>query len=122
MISSRLELFCKKSVLKHLAKFTEKRLCQGPFFNIVVGIRSQTLLKKTLWHWCFPVNFAKFSTTPFFIAHLQCLLLDVINIVLDRVSCKKLYPTLKVITQHLLSTKIIKNILLSTKIIKNIQM
>ena len=24
-----------------------------------------TLLKKRLWHWCFPVNFGKFFTTPF---------------------------------------------------------
>ena len=23
-----------------------------------------TLLKKRLWHWCFPVNFAKCLTTP----------------------------------------------------------
>ena len=24
-----------------------------------------TLLKKRLWHWCFPVNFAKYLRTPF---------------------------------------------------------
>ena len=23
-----------------------------------------TLFKKKFWHWCFPVNFAKFSRTP----------------------------------------------------------
>ena len=27
---------------------------------------SATLLKKRLWHRCFPVNFAKFLRTPFF--------------------------------------------------------
>ena len=27
--------------------------------------RSATLLKKRLWHSCFPVNFAKFLRTPF---------------------------------------------------------
>ena len=40
--SSRLEVFCKKRVL-----------------------RPATLLKKILWHRCFPVNFAKFLRTPF---------------------------------------------------------
>ena len=28
-------------------------------------LRSSTLLKKRLWHKCFPVNFAKFLRTPF---------------------------------------------------------
>ena len=31
--SSRPGLFCKKGVLRNLAKFTEKHLCQGLFFN-----------------------------------------------------------------------------------------
>ena len=29
-------------------------------------LRPATLLKKRLWHRCFPVNFAKFLRTPFF--------------------------------------------------------
>ena len=29
-----------------------------------LGLRSATLLKKRLWHKCFPVNFAKFLRTP----------------------------------------------------------
>ena len=29
------------------------------------GARPATLLKKRLWHWCFPANFVKFSRTPF---------------------------------------------------------
>ena len=33
-----------------------------------------TLLKKRLWHRCFPVNFAKFLRTPLFIKHLWWLL------------------------------------------------
>ena len=49
----------KKVVLKHLAKFTGKHLCQSPFFNKVAGLRPVTLLKKGLCHRCFPVNFAK---------------------------------------------------------------
>ena len=31
----------------------------------VLGLRPATLLKKRLWHRCFPVNFAKFLRTPF---------------------------------------------------------
>ena len=38
---------------------------QSPFFNKIAGLRPATLLKKRLWHKCFPVNFAKFLRTPF---------------------------------------------------------
>ena len=65
-IFSRLEVFCKKGVLKNLAKLTGKHLCWSLFFNKVAGLRLATLLKKRLQHWCFPVNFAKFLRTPFF--------------------------------------------------------
>ena len=34
-----------------------------------------TLLKKRLWHKCFPVNFVKFLRTPFLSEHLWWLLL-----------------------------------------------
>ena len=37
------------------------------------------LLKKRLWHRCFPVNFAKFLRTPFFTDHLWWLLLLIFN-------------------------------------------
>ena len=39
------------------------------------GPRSATLLKRRLWHRCFPVNFAKFLRTSFFTEHLWWLLL-----------------------------------------------
>ena len=56
----------KKGVLRIFAKFTGKHLCQSLFFNKVAGLRPQaTLLKKRLWHRCFPVNFAKILRTPF---------------------------------------------------------
>ena len=61
--SIRLEVFCKKGVLRNFAKFTGKHLCQSLFFNKVAGLRSTTLLKKGLWHKCFPVNFVKFLST-----------------------------------------------------------
>ena len=68
--TSRLEVFCKKGVLRNFVKFTGKYLCQSLFFNKVPG------LKKRLWHSFFPVNFVKFLRTPFFIKYLWCLLLS----------------------------------------------
>ena len=37
----------------------------------------ETLLKKGLWHRCFPVNFAKFLRTLFLAEHLRWLLLSI---------------------------------------------
>ena len=37
--SSRPDVFYKKGVLRNLAKFTGKQLCQGLFFNKVAGLR-----------------------------------------------------------------------------------
>ena len=62
--SSRPEVFCKKGVLRNFAKFKGKHLSQRLFFNTVAGLPA-TLLKKSLWHRCFPVNLAKFLRTPF---------------------------------------------------------
>ena len=45
-------------------KFTGKHLFQR-LFHEVGGLRLATLLKKRLWHRCFPVYFAKFLRTPF---------------------------------------------------------
>ena len=72
-------MFCKKGVLRNFAKFTAKNLSQSLFFNKVAALRPATLLKKSLWHRCFPLNFAKFLRTPFFMEHLCWLLLYTIN-------------------------------------------
>ena len=45
--------------------FTGEHLCQSLFFKKVAGFRPATLLKKRLWHRCFPENFANFLRTPF---------------------------------------------------------
>ena len=65
----------KRGVLENFIKFTGKHLCQSHFFNKVAGLRLTTLLKKRLWHRCFPANFVKFSITYFFIEHVRWLLL-----------------------------------------------
>ena len=68
-------MFCRKGVLRNFAKFTRKHLCQSLFLNKVVCLRPATLLKKRLWHKCFPVNFAKFLRTHFSTEHPRWLLL-----------------------------------------------
>ena len=55
--SSRPEVFCKKVVLKNFAKFTRKHQCQGLFFSKVAGLKPVILLKKSLYHRFFRVNF-----------------------------------------------------------------
>ena len=51
-------VFCKKGVLKNIAKFTLKPLCQSLFLNNVAA------LKETLAQ-IFPVNIEKFLRTSF---------------------------------------------------------
>ena len=46
------------------------------FIKLQVGLRSVTLLKKELWHRCFPLNFAKFLKTPFLQNTTRRLLLE----------------------------------------------
>ena len=67
--SSRPEVFCKKGGLKNFAKF------HSLFVNKVAGLGPANLLKKRLWHWCFPVNFVKILRTLLFIERLWGLLL-----------------------------------------------
>ena len=71
--SSHQRCSIKKSVLRNFVKFTGKHLCQSLFFDKVAGLRPATLLKKRLWHRCFPVNFATFVRTPFLTEHLRWL-------------------------------------------------
>ena len=61
--SSRLELFCWKSILTNFTKFTGKHLACN-------------FIKKRLWHRCFPLSFPKFLGTPFLTEHLWWLLLN----------------------------------------------
>ena len=66
-------VFYKKGVLKIFAKLTGKHLYQSLFFNKIAGLRLATLLKRRLWHRCFPKNFAKFFRT-FFLDDCFCLI------------------------------------------------
>ena len=63
--SSHQRYSVRKSVLRNSVKFTVTHLCQVLFYNKVSAPEPATLLKKRLWHRCFPMNFAKFLRTPF---------------------------------------------------------
>ena len=81
--SSRpVELFSRKGVLRNFAKFTGKYLYQSLFVNKVAGLKPATILKKSFWHSCFPVNFVKLLRTTFFKEHFRWLLLTVQNMLL----------------------------------------
>ena len=55
----------KKGVPRNFTKFTGKYRCQSLFFNKIADLRLATVLEKSLWHRCFPVNFVKFLGEPF---------------------------------------------------------
>ena len=69
--SSRTEAFCKKDALRNSAKFTGKHSGTGT---------------GTLWHRCFPVNFARFLKTPCFTGHIRWLFCNFF-VSLFRVTC-----------------------------------
>ena len=58
-----------KKVLLKILKNSQENTCARVSFFKVADLRPAALLKKRLWHRCFPVNFAKFLGTPFFIEH-----------------------------------------------------
>ena len=67
-----------KKVFLEISLNSQENTCARVSFLIMLqasGLRPATLLKKRLWHRCFPVNFAKFLRTSFFIEHLWWLLL-----------------------------------------------
>ena len=54
----------------HVYLISSKKLKETNGFS-----KEDSFIKKSLWHRCFPVNFAKFPRTPFFTKHLRRLLL-----------------------------------------------
>ena len=70
-ISEFLYFQIKRSFTKELTLLqkqpTEVLYKKGVLWNFVkfIGLRPANLLKKRLWHRCFPVNFTKFLRTPF---------------------------------------------------------
>ena len=54
-----------KKVFWIVSQNSQKNTCASLFFNEVGSSRPAILLKKRLWHRCFPVNFVKTLRTPF---------------------------------------------------------
>ena len=84
LLSSRVEVFCEKGILRNFAKFTGKHMCRSLFLNKVTGPRPGTLLKRRLWYRCFPVNFVKFLRAPFLTEHPRWLLLTLDNLIINK--------------------------------------
>ena len=77
--SSHPEGFCKKTVLRKLAKSTGKYLCQSLFFNKVAGLRPTTLFKRDSGTDVFQWNLWKFVLVS---------LLLTLNIILHMIQVK----------------------------------
>ena len=60
-----------KKVLFEILQNSQENPCAKVSFSIKLQARPATLLKKRLWHRCFPVNFAKFQRTSCLIEHLR---------------------------------------------------
>ena len=59
-----------KKVFLEISQNSQENSCARVSFLIVVGLRAASLLRKRLYHRCFPVNFVKFVRTLFFTEHL----------------------------------------------------
>ena len=76
---SQRRCFMKKGALKNFKICTGNCLCKSLFLNKVTGLSSATLLKKRLWHKCFPENFAKLIRTPILKKICDRLLMEVLQ-------------------------------------------
>ena len=57
-------MFCRKGALRNFAKFIGNTSARDYF--LIKLPQPATLLKKSLWHRCFPVNFYELSKNTFF--------------------------------------------------------
>ena len=64
-----------KKVFLEISQNPQENACARVSFLIKLQAQPATLLKKRLWHRCFPVNFEKFLRTPLLTEHLWWLLL-----------------------------------------------
>ena len=67
-----------KKVFLEISPNSQENICARVSFWI--NLQTATLLKKRLWHRCFPVNFAKFLRTPFVTELFLWLLLSEENV------------------------------------------
>ena len=77
--SSHRRCSIEKVFLEILQNSRKNTSVRASFFN-KLQVEPSSLLKKRLWHRCFPVNLAKFLRTPLLTEHLRWLLLLILNI------------------------------------------
>ena len=63
----------KKAFLE-ISQISQENTCARASF--LIKLQPATLLRKRLWHRCFPVNFEKFLRTPFLTERVRWLLVD----------------------------------------------
>ena len=66
-LESQIQRSSRPEVLLELSQNSQENTCARVSFLIKLPT---TLLKKRLWHTCFPVNFVKFLRTSFLTEHL----------------------------------------------------
>ena len=64
-------MFSVENVFLEISQNPQENTCARVSSLTKLKARPGTLLKKRLWHMCFPVNYAKFLRTPFFTEHLR---------------------------------------------------
>ena len=64
-----------EQVFLKISQNSQENTCPRVSFLLKLQAPPATLLKKRIWSRCFPVNFAKFLRTTFFIEHIWWLLL-----------------------------------------------
>ena len=70
------EVFCKKGVLRNLAKFTsQENTCARVSF--LINLQADFIKKQTLTQVFFPLNLVKFLRTPFITEYFRWLLLNI---------------------------------------------
>ena len=72
-----------KKVFLEISQNSQENTCARVSFLIQLQGSPATLLKKRLWHRCFPVNFAKFLRTPFLTEYIRWLLLNIVHLKLS---------------------------------------
>ena len=65
MSEAAVRKYSVKAVFLKICQNSQENTCTRVSFLIKLQARPTTLLKKSLWHMCFPVNFEKFLRTTF---------------------------------------------------------
>ena len=101
--SSRPDMYCKKGVLKHFAKWTGKHLQQSLFFNKVCRLEVYNFFKKDTLAQMFSCEFCKIFKNTFFIwkkrLQYRCFIVNLANILAKTFFIEQLRVTASLISK-----------------------